>query len=865
MKLAKAGQLKTIMLAVMVLAFGDFGQRVDAQLIPAFNAHLKGIAMNAGREARVPVSDFYRSRLSVADSLSVRTRCAGQDDTGMLVRLWRANVIDIGITAGNASASATAQQPPDTPTTADGKILHNDDDRISAGARRGSRICIQCENNFGANRAEIIVFSQKRETAYCTLEGWDGRRWKSLTQPRYRHYGGTVLNVGPMRPGDYVGVKTRNLSASTGFDARDYDTEMVLFNPNVSAGPLLYNDNYNGSRDPRITVTREHWLDRSNFVLLGKSKPHSNSNKGVEVNVDVIRGPLDDDLSSHYFGTSTVLTPGRYYVWLYAKTSSPVGSPVPEPHRASSMNTNSNGFICPGKPGEFVILNKNRGTLNGRAFDFRLVSLDGSVFKTLKNRRILKGQLGAAANALNLFLIEIEIEHDTKVALEVSDVSPEVEFFPQWRVMRNADASELTVASFNTLYDNDSPHLPKTRNASNLLASRGEIRRVDRSIRIRSDQAASEWDADIIGLQELRAGSDDGRHEDYYANEFAAEAHRRGSRSFEWVRGKDENYPFGVDGRGPLYLSEQLWPNGRAQNIFVPRRTLRAAGCNTHSATTNYECNLHGAGTFRATYALPAFAKVARHRVTTASGRIQNDRPITVVNLHLRDGSRQWINRIGQMEDLLKKLKIIQQQQPSKFNAAGDTSRLHYQNRIILMGDFNWSAHHCGEHYWILKKLRDTYGYAIDVSMASDNDMHDRQGAIGANGVPVGWTSAKTWADGRGGFNSYPWWMATYRGKDPEIRKGRSDRYDAILLVGRGWAYDDPVRDYEVQWDRIGTSLMTGRRSGVEMSIKGDLTGRVGYRPRHNLVNPGRPTRNGDPALDSDHIPVRTKLRLFVR
>lgn len=857
-----AKRISRLSLLLTVVAASHFDSIAWAESEAVSSSVLKGITMQAGREARVPVSDFYRARVSLRDNQSIRTRCVGQDDTGMLVRLWREEVIDLR----NNAVAHPPTLPPDLPTTAQGKVIYNDDDSISTESRRGSRICIDCENNFRANRAEVIVFSKTRKTAYCALEGWDGVRWQALTQPRYRHYGGTVINVGPLRPGDFVGVKTRNLVSRHGFSARDYDTEMVLFNPNVTAGPLMYSDNHEGSRDPKITVSRSLWLDRSNFVVLGKSRPHSRTNKGIEVNVDVIRGPLDEGVSSHDFGTSTTLQPGRFYVWLYAKTSSPVGTPMPRRHRASSMNSATlNGFSCPAESDDAGYGQQYRGTLNGRAFDFRLIEVDGSNSRTLKTRRIFKGQLGATANALNLFLVEVEIEKDTEIALEVSNVASEVEFFPQWRAMRNADASELTVASFNTLYDNGSPHLAKTRNAANLLATRGEIVRRNRAINIRSDQAASEWDADIIGLQELRAGSDDSRYEDYYVDEFAAEAHRRGSRSFEWVRGKDEKYTFGIDGRGPVYLSEQLWPGGVAQNIFVPRRTLRAADCNTHSAQNHYECSLHGAGVFRATYALPAFASVARHRVTTSTGRIQSDRPITVVNLHLRDNPEQWDNRITQMNDLLKKLKVMQQQRPQSFNAAGDRSRQHYQNRIILMGDFNWSAHHCGEHYWLLKRLRDVYGYAMDVSMASDNDMHDDEGAIGPNGIPGGWTSAKAWSHGLGGFKDYPWWMASYRGKDPKMRQGRSDRYDAIVLVGRGWAYDDPVRDYEVQWDRIGKSLMTGRGSGVEMSIKGDLTGRTGYRPRYNLLNPRRRTQSGDPALDSDHLPVRARLRLFVR
>lgn len=48
------------------------------------------------------------------------------------------------------------------------------------------------------------------------------------------------------------------------------------------------------------------------------------------------------------------------------------------------------------------------------------------------------------------------------------------------------------------------------------------------------------------------------------------------------------------------------------------------------------------------------------------------------------------------------------------------------------MGDMNISPHHCGEHYWLLRKFRDHFGYALDAAGGGqgDYDMHDQAGSF---------------------------------------------------------------------------------------------------------------------------------------
>jgi hypothetical protein len=69
------------------------------------------------------------------------------------------------------------------------------------------------------------------------------------------------------------------------------------------------------------------------------------------------------------------------------------------------------------------------------------------------------------------------------------------------------------------------------------------------------------------------------------------------------------------------------------------------------------------------------------------------------------------------------------------------------------------------------------------------------------------------------------------------------DRNDAIFLVGRGWAQDDPVRDYVVMHTTTqGDSPFAVHRHGEVAAVDieprgGDLdvpNGGLSYRPQHD-------------------------------
>lgn len=843
----------------------------EATYLPSF----KGTRMLEGRVSRLPVSAFHQQIITSTTGLELRTRCLGENDTGMIVDMSSNPMTD---TLEPIPRGLSHTLPPTRLTT-----LYNDDHPSAEGNHLGSYICATCQSPAPPTsiRATVYVFSQRRATAYCTLEKKEPTGWQPLTNPPFQHFGGTLVDVGPLQPHDYLEVQTQDFTGWPDYQAKDYDTRMLLFQPTSPANGLLYNENARSDRDPKIVIPNSAWSHGSNYVLLGKSQPHTQSNKGVEVNIDLVRGPLNHGQSSHTFGTSHLLSPGRYYVWLYAKTTSPVGTPTPKPHSSADMNRAlENGFTCPPiiTPKSSTKNPQLRGTLNSRAFDFRIIAKQNGAWTERKRRTILKGQMGAKAGDLNLFLMDLDVPIPTEIAVEVQHPTQDVEFFPQWRVMRNPDASDFTVASFNTLYDSGSPHARKTRNAANLLASRGMIQPGTGAILEPTDQAPWQWDADLIGLQELRDGDDDGFAEYFYADVFAREAMQMGSRSWNVIRGQDEDFPNAVatDGRGPVFITEHLWRSGNANNIFLPNSLLKKARCKTYDRTNEYECALEdGASDFVKTFGIPGQISIPRYRSVTASGQQEADRPIMVVNLHLADGSSGWLKRRNQLNNLMTKLRTFLKENPSAFNSEGKNHPHHYQNRILLLGDFNWSAHHCGEHYWFLHTLREAFGYAVDVSMAAnDNDMHDRMGAIGSNGIPQNWESAKSWKKDPSRHTKFPWWMTTHRGKAGNLYD-RNERYDAMMLVGAGWAYDDPVREYEVLWDRNGNNPLNGdSKGGVEMADTGNLVTQNGYRPQYALKcrkpsceeeDRTNSTKPGDPALDSDHLPIRARLRVFIR
>jgi hypothetical protein len=814
------------------------------------------IDMVPGRLNKVPVSGYYKATFSSATGLHVKTLCLEDSDSGMLLE-------------SNA------------------KALFNDDSSLAGGNGKGSYLRSPISQSVSTGiptSYNVYVFSMRRASSSCRLfisrdngKSWEIQPGSNDVDPSIR-FGGTLVKVGPLRAGDYLEVQT----ADNGKGVQNLtDTDMLLFDAADAQKAVKYsNDQSSSDADPRINITDTSWQVESVFALLGKRSSiiepiafpdeHVKAwrNKGVEVYVDLVRGPLNAEQQNAAFpasggeGTPVMLQPGRYYAWIYARTNFPVGELNVNPADAMPHD------FCPAYP---------RGLMNNLSFTFVVERLTGAAGDlgiwqpATGSRAITKAALGSGADdGWNLFLLSMKVEKAGRYRIVTRNVAGSIIFHNEWSIMRNPDASEITVATFNTLYDGGYQD-EKTRNASNLLATRGRIAPGTLVVEERPDQAPWQWNADIIGLQELKKSGDGCDQSDpdpdcfRLADVFVDEAEKRGSRRWKYVKGRDEDFTWGHSGLGPLFFGENVWPNDQENSIYFSVNDKSEAGCNGDSIDYA-ECHLPGCdstwcGAGQLTnFGVPGKASVRRYG--------DRDRPLVVFNVHLERHAPDSDHRIGELDSLISKIDRLLQVDPGAFNSdvenPGRTHPKFYQNRIIILGDANFMSHSCGEHYWILKKLRDHYGYAVDVSMipvkGGDHfGMHDTMDPSGGYQSYENWRASPNYTSS----SVYPWWAATYRG-DTDRKNGKSERHDVILLIGKGWAYDDPVREYMIMSDRDDPSPLNPKGGGVEMWQSADnvTDGANNYAPNYSL---GSGTTAGKPALHSDHQPVGAKLRIFLR
>jgi hypothetical protein len=283
-------------------------------------------------------------------------------------------------------------------------------------------------------------------------------------------------------------------------------------------------------------------------------------------------------------------------------------------------------------------------------------------------------------------------------------------------------------------------------------------------------------------------------------------------------------------------------------------------------------------------------------------------------------GPADFAPRVGELKSLMQIIDRLLQVDHRAFNRAPDTasdksSPTQYQNRMIIVGDWNIRAHDCGEHYWMVRMLREHFGYAVDVSMAYTDasgdlrhGMHVGAAGYGPDDVPIGYQNSSLkdprdspawipWQDHPNytAASAFPWWAVDWRDKETSLDK-TNERLSAIVLVGRGWAYDDPVLGYTVMSDSNYVSPMNALGRGVEMyrgtlgaidSLPNDdfvcatlSAGTVAddsaapdrlflsYVPSNSLGCDGSPyggTKAGAAALFSDHRPMGARLRIWSR
>jgi hypothetical protein len=901
---------------------------------PPLPAGPASTVMFSGHQTKVPVSSFITNQWrigtsSASHSFEVMTcNCSG--DTGLLVR------------ASNTSSGAWIA------------TRYNDDGNTGCtggtSPEKGSRLAF---TGTVPTSYDVYAFSQDRATAYCSI--WYRQNGGAWTFWRADHIGGALVDVGAMATDATLEVRTPN-NGLTG-PAID-DTRMVMFNlPGTSLSPtathsstvdLLASDNRAPTdRDPAIAIASSAnpavWSTGSTFTLDGKKDRATTSAEAVETFVDLVRGPINQGQSSltiPYNGgasSSLTLAPGRYALWVNAWTLRPPGSTFTHYNRTDTDALGDNDCASS--------IDYDRGELNGPG-----LTLTVERFTPVLNlwiatplstgnllRKVPRGAFGMDFDNQR-FAVEISVPTAGTYRIRAASLGEGIFLDTTAHVVKNADSTEIKVASANLLYNDPGGDGSSNeyKNASNLMATRGSVLASTMQVEEREDQAPYQWQADVVALTENRTRA--------YFHDFVNEAQTRGALAWDFVYGQNEggdwSETFGDWGRGALLVSENLWPSNGASIRFVGNALGGTSECTSpdfqHLCAGNLDCAPgcvvpHPSCTTGCTLAgdnyycseddpryqhcyiadngddaiwkwiIPGRLSVRRAGSTA--------RPIAVIQLHLHSkGGSGQDDRLVEMREIARRIEELMDQScpgcgnnARSFNKDGIDDPQAAGNRILLVGDFNVYAHGCGEHYWLLREMRSRFGFAVDAAMAAEGGdewsfgMHDWGAASGddavnpVTGLPEPYVNRNTWGalalthmnkwlnEKKAAAMPFPWWSRTFR-SETACPGYQGDRHDMIMLVGRGWASDDPVVSYTVMQDSNKPSPFAVLnddgtvRGGVEMfewnstaCTPGDVKGGVpdsgtNYSPNYDV---GAGTGPGRAALITDHRPIAARLRIF--
>jgi hypothetical protein len=864
------------------------------------------VSLEAGRLSKLPVSTDRELILTAlgAHQLGARVVCASGDAALVVVARRKSDNVVVGAWFNADRTTSDKNAEISVPAQTVDTIYH------------------------------LAGYSQTRATATCHLE-YRRQAAETWTSTSSSELGGTLVEVGPMRANAFLEVFSFGPGPDSAPEPRAHmtrGTRMIAFGIDractgrgaVCAAPVaIESTGRAGDLDPRVTVGAG-WETTRNFVLVAKENATSvDGPEGVETRVQLVHGPLDAELQENVADSGIVLEPGRYTMWIDARTLHPAGD------RSAYLNPSADlpgqNHICRGSEsaGEDGNLYA-RGELNENLFTMTLMHLVAGgpndwfgVPAAMKSRKVPLGALGSDGDWSRFyFTFEVPYANYFWITTEkLAGALADVEIKPGLNVVRNADVSELKVATWNMLYKDydESWSTTKYQNAANLLASRGIIDVAGKRVLETADQGPFEWDADIVSLQETVREAD--------VKTFRDEA-ARNSQPWEYSLGMAENAEYGSFAtRVATMIDETFWPAPSDNtSIWFKQGDKRPSGCTGAPGEGDWvgdqwiRCHLpghnghyvewEGIGTYTSTanYTIPAKAQANR------PGGV--NRPVAVFSIHLNSGDASGADeRLWEMNDLINKMKAFRTLNPgSFFNALlGNADE---STRIIVLGDTNMYTHECGEHYNVLRRLREEFGYAVDVAMADEESASSAYGMhnYGAQTVTSGastfvptlfqrisqWTSgvdslgnpvsaADLWTwdpdPAPGATRTFPWWARTFRGRT-NGDKGWGDRHDLVILVGKGWLKDDPVASYAVMQDHVRTTpdgscspfsvVMNGQCRGVELFHDGCSTGGPGtavpdvagnYRPHHAMC--AGYDQPGKPAMRSDHRPAGVRLRIF--
>lgn len=494
-----------------------------------------------------------------------------------------------------------------------------------------------------------------------------------------------------------------------------------------------------------------------------------------------------------------------------------------------------------------------RGQGNDLAFKMVLV-VDGQEVKT---RLVPRGALGSKLPFVNRVTLRYAqpvdgSDHDFRLAFK--RVGGGLDFNSVYTVTVNPDAVPFTAVTQNLEYrdegdehdDDDFQREEDLTNVAGLLGGSSDalvgpnlfdwilrdednvpIPADDREIRFRNNRGPFNFDADLIVGEEFtpgRAPFMHGRLETLSRDSWQLAAFIGATNVF-----------WSPDRYSPVFARSSIKNHA---GILMgaqsgPDSFIATGGPEDYIASGGAHCGLDICDLDYWTHA----ESIAARRILP--GGSVEETPIVVYPLYLPSNNDDDLpNRADGITNLEGVIIDDMDAHPERFHRGTSTNPRDLGTRIIILGDSNMLNHNCAEVNRYLKQLRDRFGYAIDVSQASV-DYFKKTNDMYYNGQPLDdplsgiidtltgrawyWVHGKTWEtlpnkfgiflDPNMNVGSFSWWARTNT-----VLGSSEARLDIVLLVGLGWADDDPVVSYRVPpTEDEATPMNNFRKGGVDI------------------------------------------------
>jgi hypothetical protein len=859
-------------------------------VVPAVNVKFD---MYSGRLANVPVSSYYASptiNLSGSpDKWFFYASCRDQNvNTG-----GGKNVSDVSVVLINRDMSNKVVD-----------ISYADTGSpCGHGGTSGGMLYARADS--ATYKYNFFVVSNRRNTALCTIgrahiqipdangPGTCGLGTGGAIMASNVQVGGTLIKVGPLPEGDTFEVQT----PANGRDVATDQTNMLLLRMDTTGRPAYtWGAAGTGDNDPKLTVPRGYSDTAENFILLGKADTSRDSNEGVETRVDLLHGPLNYLMRGGTFvpggSVGQYLTPGRWNIEITGKPAYAVGD------EGVAWNTSTCGDY-------------HRGTPNQPGFTYRLdknASGTWSQDTSVAQRLIPVGAFGNAANLQSLYLNKEVVAIGAKFRPVTTNLVGNWTW-GTWNVHRNPDNSTIRFVTQNMLYRDSysissigsgmvEDDVNEYKNAAHLFGGRSTVTASALRVNDPTDRGPHEWDGDVVVLTEGNDTPGTPRRLDA----FKEEATSTGSRSWVGTEQIGEDWFTAHDSNNMILVASNVNGGLVCEKDDAP---VNQGRCRRRSLVDHQNFTIYN-------YMVPGFVNARRQIGATQSVSPAASTPVAVMAVHLEPDDKRDA-RLHEVKSLAAEMKDILQKNANRVNRNGHTDPLGNGNRFVVIGDVNVEHHKCGETNWLLRILRDNFGYAVDIAMAMDdstgNDRHyamHNQGATLIDGTPspyqtkTEWQALSTadqWKWKIDSVMKFPWWSGTYIGQRADAESGSHERYDQIWLVGRGWEKDDVGSiDYKVlnsikvsspfslNHGPYGVETWKFKMTGMTFSqphvpfiydspyrLSGSTTNTAtcsgtapydcDYRPYFGVLGGG--TALGDAAIHTDHLGIMSTIPIF--